>query len=206
MLRFENIQIQLVDVPAITTPHVDSWLPNILRNADILLIVVELTQEPVAQMKAIIERLEKFRITLFDKAVGGELGMVWKRALLLGNKGDLEGAERGYKSLHSQYGEEFPLSYVSAKERTGLEQLGENIYKALDIIRVYTKAPGGKADLTDPTVVKKGSTVKEVAEYVHKDFRKQLKYAQVWGSGKFDGQKVKREYVLQEGDMIELHV
>jgi ribosome-interacting GTPase 1 len=55
-------------------------------------------------------------------------------------------------------------------------------------------------------VVKKGGTVEEVAEYVHKDFRSQLKYAQIWGSGKFDGQRVKRDYVLQEGDIIELHI
>lgn len=206
MMRFENIQIQLVDVPAITAPHVDSWLPNILRNADILLIVVDLTQEPVAQMEAIIERLEKFRITLFDKVVEGELRMVWKRALILGNKRDLEGAERGYRRMQSQYRGVIPLVCVSAKERDGLEILGENIYKALEIIRVYTKAPGQKPDLNEPVVVKRGSTVDEVAESVHKDFRSQLKYAQVWGSGKFDGQKVKREYVLQDGDIIELHV
>lgn len=206
MMRFENIQIQLVDVPAVTAPHIDSWLPNILRNADILLIVVDLTQDSVAQMNTIIERLEKFRITLFNKAVDAVLRMVWKRALIMGNKRDLEGAERGYRRLQSQYGEIFPLFCVSAKEKDGLERLGENIYKALEIVRVYTKAPGQKPDFTEPVVVKKGSTVDEVAESVHKDFRSQLKYAQVWGSGKFDGQKVKREYVLQDGDIIELHV
>lgn len=204
MMNFENIQIQLVDVPAITAPHVDSWLPNVLRNADLLLIVVDLTRDPVIQMKAIIERLERFRIGLFDKEL--EPGMVRKRALLLGNKSDSEGAGEGYKRLSSQYGGEFPLVCVSAREGGGLGELGENLYKALELIRVYTKAPGGKADLTEPVVVKKGSTVEEIAESIHKDFRNSLKYAQVWGSGKFDGQRVKREYVLQEGDIIELHI
>ena len=204
MLNFKNIQIQLVDVPAITAPHVESWLPNILKNADLLLVVVDLTRDPVAQMETIIERLEKFRIRLFDKET--EPGTVRKRALLLGNKGDLEGAGEGYKRLSSQYEGKLPIIRVSARVGSGLGELGENLYKALKIIRVYTKAPGEKPDLTAPTVVKKGSTVEELAEYVHKDFRSQLKYAQVWGSGKFDGQRVKRDYVLQEGDVVELHI
>ena len=205
MMKFENIQIQLVDVPAITAPQVDSWLPNVLKNADLLLIVVDLSQDPVTQVEAIIERLEKFRINLFDQAEV-EPRTVQKRALIIGNKRDLEGAEEGYQRLSSRYGEEFPLVCLSAKEGDGLEELGENIYRALDVIRVYTKAPGQPPDLTEPVVVKKGSTVEEVAESVHKDFRSKLKYAQVWGSGKFDGQQVKRQHVLQEGDIVEMHI
>ena len=205
MMKFENIQIQLVDVPAITAPQVDSWLPNVLRNADLLLIVVDLSQDPVTQVEAIIERLEKFRINLFDQAEV-EPRTVQKRALIIGNKRDLEGAEEGYQRLSSRYGEEFPLVCLSAREGDGLEELGENIYRALDVIRVYTKAPGQPPDLTEPVVVKKGSTVEEVAESVHKDFRSKLKYALVWGSGKFDGQQVKRQHVLQEGDIVELHI
>jgi ribosome-interacting GTPase 1 len=60
--------------------------------------------------------------------------------------------------------------------------------------------------LTDPVILKKGSTVKDAAESVHKDFKIKLKYALVWGSGKFDGQQVKRQHVLQEGDIVELHI
>jgi hypothetical protein len=54
--------------------------------------------------------------------------------------------------------------------------------------------------------LKKGSTIEDAAEAVHKDFRNKLKYALVWGSGKFDGQKVRRDHVLEEGDVIELHI
>ncbi len=206
MMRFENIQIQLVDAPAITAPGVDSWLPNILRNADVLLILVDLAQYPAAQLETIIERLEKFRIRIIDKAVEVEPGEARKKALVVGNKRDLEGAKEGMVVLSSKYGGVFTLICVSAKEGDGLEDLGRNIYQALEVIRVYTKAPGQPPDLSEPVVVKMGSTVEEVAESVHKDFRSQLKYAQVWGSGKFDGQQVKRQYVLQEGDVIELHV
>lgn len=205
MMKFENIQIQLVDVPAITAPQVDSWLPNVLKNADLLLIVVDLNQDPITQVEAIIERLEKFRINLFDQA-DVEPRTVQKRALVIGNKRDLEGAEEGYWRLISRYGEEIPLVCLSAKEGDGLEELGENIYRALDVIRVYTKASGQPPDLNEPVVVQRGSTVEEVAESIHKDFRSKLKYALVWGSGKFDGQQVKRQHVLQDGDILELHI
>jgi ribosome-interacting GTPase 1 len=205
MMKFENIQIQLVDVPAITAPQVDSWLPNVIKNADLLLIVVDLNQDPITQVEAIIERLEKFRINLFHQAEV-EPRTVQKRALIIGNKGDLEGAEEGYRRLSSRYGAEIPLVCLSAKEGDGLEELAENIYRALDVIRVYTKAPGGRPELNEPVVVRRGSTLEEVAESVHKDFRSKLKYALVWGSGKFDGQQVKRQHVLQDGDIIELHI
>jgi ribosome-interacting GTPase 1 len=205
MMKFENIQIQLVDLPAITAPLVDSWLPNVFKNADLLLIVVDLSQDPITQMEAIIERLKKFRINLFEQAEV-EPRTVQKRALIVGNKRDLEGAEERYRRLSSRYGERLSLVCLSAKEGHGLEELGKNIYRALDIIRVYTKAPGQPPDLNEPVVVKKGSTVEEVAESIHKDFRSKLKYALVWGSGKFDGQQVKRQHVLQEGDVVELHI
>jgi hypothetical protein len=76
----------------------------------------------------------------------------------------------------------------------------------LDIIRIYTQAPGEKADLTKPTTVKRGSTVADVAESIHKDFAAKLKQARIWGSGKFDGQLVRKDYVLQDGDTVELHI
>jgi hypothetical protein len=204
MMRFENIQIQLVDVPAITAPHVDSWLGNILRNADLLLILVDLTQDPVAQMGIIMQRLEKFRIRLLGETEEMDFRTVHKKALVVGNKVDLAGAQEGYNKLRSRYGD-LPMICLSAKNETGLEGLGAAIYKALDIIRVYTKAPGQKPDLSEPVVTRRGSTVEEVAGSIHKDFLEKLKFAQVWGSGKFDGQKISRQYVLEEGDVIELH-
>ena len=95
---------------------------------------------------------------------------------------------------------------VSARDGNGLDEMRLGMYNALEVIRVYTKAPGQKADPTEPVVMNKGSTVEEVAESIHKDFGSKLKYARVWGSGKFDGQKVKRQHVLQEGDTVELHI
>jgi ribosome-interacting GTPase 1 len=110
------------------------------------------------------------------------------------------------ESLVSSCAGRFTVVLVSARRGDGLEQLRDGIYKALDVVRVHTKPPGGKADLTEPSVVRRGSTVGDVAETVHKDFARNLKYAQVWGSGKFNGQRVRRDYILQDGNIVELHI
>ena len=206
MMEFENIQIQLVDLPAITAPNVSSWLPNVVRNADLLLVVVDLTQEPMTQVEATIEWLAKFRIGLPQDSRRAEEMTTWKRALIIGNKIDAEGAAENYRSLESHYHGKFPVISTSVQRADGLEQLRAGIFRAQDVIRVYTKVPGQKPDLTDPVVLKRESTALDAAESVHKDFGRNLRYAQVWGSGKFDGQRVKRDYVLQDGDVIELHI
>jgi ribosome-interacting GTPase 1 len=60
--------------------------------------------------------------------------------------------------------------------------------------------------MRSPVVLPLGSSVVEMAGAIHKDFAQQLKYARVWGSSKFDGQRVQRDYVVREGDVIELHI
>jgi hypothetical protein len=52
----------------------------------------------------------------------------------------------------------------------------------------------------------KGSTVAEFAGKVHKDFVEKLKIAKVWGDAVYDGQMVQRDHVLQDGDVVELHI
>jgi ribosome-interacting GTPase 1 len=87
-----------------------------------------------------------------------------------------------------------------------LEELRLKIYQTLEILRVYTKTPGQKPDFADPIILRKGSTMEDAATEVHKDFRSRLKFARVWGSGKHDGIMAKRDHILQDGDVIELHL
>jgi len=206
MMRFENIQIQLVDTPPLAEQHTESWLQNILRSADVLLLVVDLSQDPIKQMDSILAELEKLRIRPKGQEGDEELELaIQKKALVIGNKSDLDYAGEGFDKLRAEYGETFRVLQISVKEGSGLEELKRVIYDSLNVIRLYTKAPGQKPDLTEPVILKKGSTVEDVAEAIHKDFRHKLKYALVWGSGKFEGQRVKREHVLADGDVIELH-
>jgi ribosome-interacting GTPase 1 len=82
--------------------------------------------------------------------------------------------------------------------------LGQALYDALEIMRVYAKPPRREPDLSAPFVLKRGSTVEEFAAKVHQDFVRNLQSARVWGQGVFDGQMVGREHVLHEGDIVEL--
>jgi ribosome-interacting GTPase 1 len=208
MMEFENIKIQLIDTPPLAPQSTSFWMPPLLRRADVLLIMVDLTDAPEAQVEAIIKQLEKMRIVIG----GGEAredseSVTWyKKALIIGNKIDRDNAKQNYTALENKYGEKFPVIAISARERMGLEELKLKIYQLLDVIRVYTKVPGQKPDFTDPIVIKRGSTLEDAAAEVHKDFRDKLKYARLWGSGKHDGIMVKRDHILEDGDIIELHL
>jgi len=209
MMEFENIKIQMLDTPPLVPQAIQFWLPPLLRRADALLVMLDLSRDPLEQMEAITTQLEKMRIIL-----GGEGGeeddpdfTVWHRkALIIGNKLDLDGAGKNYDALKAEYEKRFPLIAVSAKQGTGLEELKAKVYEVLDIIRVYTKMPGRKPDFNDPIVVDRGSTLADAAAEVHKDFAANMKYARIWGSAKHDGVMAKRDHVLQDGDIIELHL
>ena len=197
MMEFENIKIQLIDTPPLVSPAIDFWLPPLLRRADALLVMVDLANAPEAQMEAITEQLNNMRI---------EIGEDKTKALIVGNKLDLDNAKQNYTALKNKYGGQFPLVAISAKQGTGLEELKLKLYQLLDVIRVYTKAPGKKPVFADPVVLPRGSTLEDAATEVHKDFRDRLKYARLWGSGKHDGIMVKRDHIMQDGDIIELHL
>ncbi len=197
MMAFENIQIQLIDTPPLTAQSIEPWLPNMIRGADAILVVVDLADAPLDQMKAITAQLENKRIAIGQNDV---------KALIVANKIDADNANGNYKVLEKQYQGRLPVIAISAKEGTGLEELRREIYQTLDIIRVYTKTPGQKPDLTDPIILDRGSTLEDAAASVHKDFARKMKFARIWGSGKHDGVMAKRDHVLRDGDIVELHL
>jgi ribosome-interacting GTPase 1 len=208
MMKFENLQIQFVDTPPIQLDHIEPGFPNLIRNADALLLVLDLTDDPVFQMEILLEVLSGMRIKGVGKGVVSSLEAGWAplKVLALGNKCDVKDAMLAYQKFKNHFEDTFPILPISAKERMNFDELKKEVYQILDIIRVYTKVPGKEADLMEPVVLKKGSTVEEVALSIHKDFIAKLRYAKIWGSGKFDGQMVKRDYQVNEGDVIELHI
>ncbi len=208
MMEFENIQIQLVDTPALGGQSVAFWLPHTLRRADALLIITDLSEAPLEQMEAITTQLDSMRIGIDEGQAEEEQTeqLAQKKALIIGNKIDLDEASQNYMALQDKYQGQLPVVAISAREGTGLEELRLKIFQVLEIIRLYTKTPGQKPDFSDPIVLNKGSTLEDAAGAVHKDFRARLKYARLWGSGKHEGVMVKRDHVMQDGDIIELHV
>ena len=208
MMEFENIQIQLIDTPPLVTNSIESWLSHTLIRADALLVVVDLNDASLIQIEAISAELARMRIGIIDAKNGDEQSGVlsYKKAMIVGNKIDLVPTGPNYEALQNKYQDQLPVMAISAQKGTGLEEMKHKIYQMLDIIRVYTKTPRQKADFDDPIILDRGSTLEDAAESVHKDFRAKLKYARVWGSGKHDGVMVKRDHILQDGDIIELHV
>jgi len=207
MMHFENVQIQLVDTPPLGEQPAEWWLLNIIRRADALLIVVDLSADALTQTDTLINMLKDKNICFgkVPETENGEESVInYKKALLVANKADLDPDGRNFKDLQEMYGSTLP---VIATNATGnLDELKKKTFEMLDVIRVYTKTPGAKADMTDPIVLDTGSTLEMAAASIHKSFAQRLKYARVWGSGKFDGIMVKRDHVLQDGDIIELHV
>ncbi len=207
MMKFEDTQIQLVDTPPIGHKEVRLLLANTLRNADLIAIVIDLSLEPISQVESALQGLREARIEpLTDGGTQITPGSYPRRMLVVGNKNELAGSNENWERLRSQYAKLFPLVPISAREGGGLEDFKRAVYQALNIIRVYTKTPGSKADPTDPMILEKGSTLEEAAESLHKDFRQNLKYAVVWGSGKYDGQRVSKGHILQDGDIVEFHI
>jgi len=214
MMEYEDIQIQLIDMPPLTNDYLEPWIPQIIRNADVLLMVIDLNEDSIPQMKSLLEILERFKIKLKiveDQIEEEELEffeekVFQKSTILVGSKSDLELADVSLEMLREHYGKYFPIIPISTKKVEALEILKRKIFEGLEIIRVYTKPPGKQADFSAPYVQSVGSTVEEIASNVHKDFLEKLKFARLWRGSKFQGQRVQRDFVLEDGDVIELHI
>jgi ribosome-interacting GTPase 1 len=209
MMPFINIQIQLVDLPAISETYMEAWVPSLVRPADLVLLLADLGSPTVLEdFERALQILERGKLH-FVSSVGtsaAEPGIARKPAILVANKIDLPGATDSLEVLRSLYAARFPVTAISAQTAQGFESLKRAIYDGLRIVRVYSKPPGKDPSMQSPVVLPLGSTIVEMAADIHKDFAQQLKYARVWGSSKFDGQRVQRDYVVQEGDIIELHI
>jgi ribosome-interacting GTPase 1 len=216
MMPYENIQIQLVDMPPIDPNFYQPWMSSVARQADLILLIADLgTDALLEQVEGVLTLLNSSRIRLVKKSVPlEEPGTdILRQALLVANKMDAPGAPSRLDILSEFFGRAFDILTISAATREGTEDLRRRVFQDLNIIRVYTKVPGKKADLTSPPyVMKYGSTVMDAARSVHRGFIQSLKFAKVWSSGtpkhslKYSGQMVERTHVLEDGDILELHI
>ena len=208
MMKFENIQIQLVDTHPISADFIDVWHSELLKNADVGLIVLDLgVSDPRDDLLTVMAQLEEKRIEF----VAEEDGLVssrripYSRVLIVANKMDLDPSGEKEALLREEIEGTFDMTVVSATEGTNLDELKTRLFGLLRIIRVYSKAPGKDADKNEPFILAVGSTVADLAKAVHRDFARNLKYARSWSGFTFDGQRVNREHVLHDEDIIELH-
>jgi uncharacterized protein len=93
--------------------------------------------------------------------------------------------------------------YVAANKDVGLAELREEIYRKLDFIHVFLKPQGQEADMKEPMVIMNGSSVGDLCDRIHRSFRRNFRYATVWGdSAKFPGQTVGPDHQLRDGDIV----
>lgn len=96
---------------------------------------------------------------------------------------------------------------ISAEKGEGIEKIKKLIFSRLELIRVYCKEPGKKADLDEPIILKKGAILNDVCAKLHRDFIKKFRFARIWGSSKFPGLRIKRlDYKIKDKDIVELHM
>ncbi len=268
ILNFEDVQFQIIEAPAVMEGSADgrAWGTQTLalaRNADGLIIVVDLSHDPVAQLALVLGELEKsrvlvsrprgkvdidrryagaaLRIILVGKLlntsmreveallrsyrvndaivkISGEVTLddiedaifestTYRPAIIMANKLDLPGAKTNLKVLEAYVGGKMPVVAVSCTERQGLERLGPVLFETLGLIRVYTKEPSARDFSDKPFTLHKGATLADLAKSIHTDFAKEFAFAKVWADRLvFSPQKVGLNFVLEDGDGVEIHV
>lgn len=211
MMKFENIKIQLVDTPPLAPEEIDTDLAELVKKADGVLLVLDLAdQETPSVLENLVLRLKERRVELASENAVQPLepGRFVKKTLVVANKCDGPQADEILAFLREYFGPSYAFLPVSAARGDGLEELRKKIFLLLDIIRAYSKVPGKKADFNDPFSLKRGTTVLDLARAVHKDFFEKFKYARIWrqGSLALQGQMVNRDFALEDGDIVELHI
>jgi ribosome-interacting GTPase 1 len=207
MMPFEDIQFQLVDLPPIGNESTDGWVSGSLRVADALLLVVDLSAaDPDIQAELLIGQLGAWRIGLLKRSESSGECPGCKPAVVAASKSDLSAAQEGLRRLKSKFENLYPVVQVSSATKEGLEELRRTLFENSRIIRVYSKEPGKDPDRAKPFVLPLGSTVLDLAGMIHRDFLHNLKYACIWGSAKFGGQRVQKDYVIHDSDVVEYHL
>ncbi|MDZ7697308.1 MAG: GTPase [Deltaproteobacteria bacterium] len=208
ILQYENVQIQLIDTPPLYREYVEPELIDLIKRVDLILLMVDLTTDPVHQIEDTADLLQDYRIVplRLKERFKGQTGFVFIPFFVLANKNDDEGSDEEFDILRELLEDDWPMMPISASTGRNLDRLSEAIFEKLDIIRVYSKAPGKEPDRTAPFVLKKGSTLADFAGKVHQDFARNLKAARVWGNAVYDGQMVQRDHLLQDGAVVELHM
>src|SRR5215207_4139896 len=208
MMDYEDVRVQLVDLPPVTADHYDHFVTDLTRAADAAVLFLDLADDDgPAATQATLDRLKLARRELVPELPAEEDPATYSlKTLLVATKADDEAADIRLELAREAFGDRYPFVVVSAEQGTGIPELRKALYDRLGVMRVYTKQPGKPADMTSPFTCPVGSTVAEFAGHVHKDFEEGLKSARVWGSGAFDGQTVGRDHVLRDKDVVELHL
>jgi hypothetical protein len=206
MVKYEDVQIQLVDMPPITADYMAPGQVGTYRNCDAIAIVIDLSQDVEEQILILFDFLES-RSLLLDEttpAVDGQGNVLGCKAFCLCTKADIA-TDGAYELAQKSCDRDLPFVKVSTETREGLDTFGKFLFDTLGLIRVYAKPPGKPPDMNDPFTLHIGSTVQDLAKTIHRELAEKLKSAKCWGTGVYDGQNVHLDHVLHDKDIVELH-
>jgi hypothetical protein len=206
--HYEDVPMQLVDLPPVSKEHTESWIGSLARNADLLLLVVDAAHpDALESVEETVDVLREMRIEPIGDGEPNSPSNSQRRmrSLLVGTRLDVDGAGDSLAVLLELYDQRLGVRGVSAETGAGLDALRETLFRRLHLVRVYSKPPHHDPELDRPYVLSAGATIGDFAQQVHRDLADNLKFARVWGEGKFDGQRVHRDHALADRDVVELH-
>ena len=192
IMKFEDVPIELVDMPPITAEFVMPGQVGTYRNCDVIAIVVDLSGDVEEQLKVCLDFLETRNLP------------ATKKTICICTKSD-EAVDGAFEKVKSICQNRFDIIAVSVLSGEGTGELPVLLFKTLNIIRVYAKPPGKKPDMNEPFTIPVGSTVIDLARVIHRELAEKLKTARIWGTGVYEGQSVQKQHVLQDKDIVELH-
>jgi ribosome-interacting GTPase 1 len=208
MMPYEDIAFQLVDLPPLCQEHVEPWVYDLVRAADVLWLVIPVD----GALEGLDVALDLLRARGIEPYPAGGTAPVASRpgwavppALLVVTGLDRPGAVGDLEVVRELLTVPWPMVPVSTITRDGFDALARRTFEALGVMRVYTKEPGKEPDRARPFTLPIGSTVADLARTIHNDIAATMKYAKLWGRSAFAGQSVGEAHVLVEGDVVEIH-
>jgi ribosome-interacting GTPase 1 len=268
IMNYLDVQFQIVEAPAVMEGAAEGKAGGnvtlgLARNADGVILMLDLSRDPVEQLELILAELEKSRV-LVSKPTGGRVEIqrrpagsrlriivtgrlidcsmrdveellrnyrindaivritgavsledvddaiyentIYKPAVIVANKLDLPGTIANLRKLKAHVNGKLPIVPMSCERKIGIPELGKAIFDSLGIIRVYTKEPGNKVHSDHPFALRRGATVNELAKNIHKELYSNFMFAMVWAKRlPFSPKKVGLNFVLDDGDIVEIH-
>lgn len=210
MIAYEDVRIQVLDTPSVDPEFQDPGLMPLVRQADAVVIAVDLSAaDCLDQPERTLAALEEAKVdvvpgTVFSVRKGP--GRTVLPGFIVATRADDPDGPLALELLEDVLGGRLPVVATSTGDPASLKAFAKACFGLFGVVRVYSKQPGKDADMAAPFLVPAGGTVLDFAERVHRDFRERFDFARVWGPGKYDGQRVARDYAVAEGDVIELHV
>jgi uncharacterized protein len=208
MMPWEDVVVQLIDTPPVTDSFFEVYLQNIVRSADGIVLCFDGTSDDAPDHTAEVIKQFEQRKTLLARESGfveDDLTQVRVQTLLVPTRAADPGLPDRLAYFEEMYPGRFAVQPVEFDRPESTAELRNAIYRMLNVIRVYTKAPGKPADYKSPFTIPAGGTVEDLAAKVHKDVAEKLTHARIWGAAVHDGQSVGREHVLADKDLVELH-